>query len=68
MPLAFVSGGEGAGPDLAAGATISRATDSGNFSLLLGATVVMATIVVTINRLLWRRLYVLASTKYKLET
>ena len=50
------------------GAVISGATDSGNFSLLLGATVVMAALVVTINRLLWRRLYVLASTKYKLET
>jgi len=50
------------------GAVISRATDSSNFSLLLGATVMMAALVVTINRLLWRRLYVLASTKYKLET
>jgi len=50
------------------GAVISRATDSSNFSLLLGATVTMAALVVTINRLLWRRLYVLASTKYKLES
>jgi NitT/TauT family transport system permease protein len=49
------------------GALISRATDSGNFALLLGATVVMAMLVVTVNRLLWRRLYVLASTRYKLE-
>ena len=50
------------------GAVISAATDSGNFRVLLGATVVMAAMVVTINRLLWRRLYALASTKYKLET
>jgi NitT/TauT family transport system permease protein len=50
------------------GAIISNATDRGDFSLLLAATIVMATIVVTINRVLWRRLYVLASTKYKLET
>jgi len=50
------------------GAIISNATDRGDFSVLLAATIVMATIVVTINRLLWRRLYVLASTKYKLET
>jgi len=49
------------------GALISRATDSGNFPVLLGATVVMASLVVTVNRLLWRRLYVLASTRYKLE-
>ena len=50
------------------GAVISQATDSGNFSLLLGATVVMSFVVVTVNRLLWRPLYGLASTKYKLET
>lgn len=32
------------------GATISRATDTGNFNLLLAATCVMAAIVVVINR------------------
>jgi NitT/TauT family transport system permease protein len=46
---------------------ISGATDSGNFRVLLAATIVMAAMVVTINRLLWRRLYALAYTKYKLE-
>jgi len=50
------------------GAVISKATDTGNFAVLLGATVVMAAMVVTINRLLWRRLYVLAATRYKLES
>jgi len=50
------------------GAVISSATDSGKFRVLLGATIVMATMVVTINRFLWRRMYVLASTKFKLET
>ncbi len=50
------------------GALISAASDSGNFPLLLGATVVMATMVVVFNRLVWRRLYALAATKYKLET
>ena len=49
------------------GAVISQATDSGNFRMLLVATLVMAMIVVTINRLLWRRLYALASTRFKLE-
>jgi NitT/TauT family transport system permease protein len=49
------------------GAVISRATDAGNFPVLLGATVMISTMVVIINRLLWRRLYTLASTKYKLE-
>ena len=49
------------------GAVISRATDGGNFPMLLGATVVMAAMVVTINRLLWRRMYRLAATRFKLE-
>ena len=49
------------------GATISHATDKGNFDLLLAATIVMSTIVVTINRLVWRRLYRLAETRFKLE-
>jgi NitT/TauT family transport system permease protein len=49
------------------GAIISYATDSGNFRLLLAATVVMAVRVVTINRLVWRPLYALASTRFKLE-
>src|ERR1039457_4584668 len=49
------------------GAVISRATDAGNFAVLLGATVVMAATVVTVNRLFWRKMYGLASTRYKLE-
>ncbi|HUA14892.1 MAG TPA: ABC transporter permease subunit [Verrucomicrobiae bacterium] len=50
------------------GATISQATDAGNFDLLLAATIMMAATVVTINRLLWRRLYGLAETRFRLET
>jgi NitT/TauT family transport system permease protein len=50
------------------GSAISSASDAGRFDLLLAATLVMATIVVLINRLLWRRLYRLASTRFKLET
>ncbi|HYL63127.1 MAG TPA: ABC transporter permease subunit [Candidatus Methylomirabilis sp.] len=49
------------------GSTISRASDAGRFDVLLASTLVMATIVVLINRLLWRRLYRLASTRFKLE-
>ena len=49
------------------GAVISRATDAGNFPVLLGATIMISAMVVTTNRLLWRRLYRLASTKFKLE-
>ena len=50
------------------GATISQATDSGDFHLLLIATMMMAATVVTINRLVWRRLYALAETRFRLET
>jgi NitT/TauT family transport system permease protein len=49
------------------GAVISQATDSGNFRVLLAATICMAAIVVTVNRLVWRRLYGLAATKFKME-
>jgi len=49
------------------GAIISQATDAGNFRLLLTATVVMVVTVVIINRLVWRRLYALAATKFRLE-
>ncbi|HKR82960.1 MAG TPA: hypothetical protein VJS37_02230, partial [Terriglobales bacterium] len=52
---------------LGLGAVISRATDSGNFPLLLLATIVMSLMVVTINRLVWRPLYRLAETRFKLE-
>jgi NitT/TauT family transport system permease protein len=49
------------------GAQISSATDSGNFDLLLLSTIVMATLVVAVNRSVWRPLYRLAQTRYKLE-
>jgi NitT/TauT family transport system permease protein len=50
------------------GASIAQASDAGNFDLLLAATMMMAATVVTINRLVWRRLYALAETRYRLET
>ncbi len=49
------------------GALNSRATDAGNFALLLASTIVMATVVVTINRLVWRRLYRLAASRYTMD-
>jgi NitT/TauT family transport system permease protein len=49
------------------GATIQQATDSGDFHLLLVATMMMAATVVTINRLVWRKLYGLAETRFRLE-
>jgi NitT/TauT family transport system permease protein len=50
------------------GAVISQASDASNSKLLLAATVIMAATVVTMNRLVWRRLYALAETRYRLET
>jgi hypothetical protein len=41
---------------------------SNNAAVPLGATVVVAALVVTVNRLLRRRMYGLASTRFKLET
>ena len=49
------------------GSAISSASDAGRFDLLLASTLIMATVVVLINRLIWRRLYRLASTRFKLE-
>jgi NitT/TauT family transport system permease protein len=49
------------------GSTISRASDSGRFDVLLASTLIIATVVVLINRLVWRRLYRLASSRFKLE-
>jgi NitT/TauT family transport system permease protein len=50
------------------GATIQQATDTGNFDLLLAATIMMAATVVMVNRLVWRRLFRLAETRYRLES
>ena len=52
---------------LGLGAEISSATDHGQFAIILVATILVAVLVVTMNRLVWRRLYRLAETRYKLE-
>ena len=49
------------------GAQISAASTRGDFPTLLLATIIMALMVVTINRLVWRPLYHLAETKYRLD-
>ena len=49
------------------GAQIDAATDTGRFPILLLATIMISLMVVTMNRLVWRRLYRLAETRYKLE-
>ncbi|HZT30609.1 MAG TPA: ABC transporter permease subunit [Bryobacteraceae bacterium] len=53
---------------LGLGAQISHATDSGNLDLLLLSTIVMAAMVVSVNRLVWRPLYRLSETRFRLES
>ncbi len=50
------------------GAVVSGAADTGNYPVLLVSTMLMALIVLTINRLVWRPLYTVASTRFKLES
>ena len=50
------------------GEQISAATDAGRFGGLLLGTILMALMVVTINRLVWRPMFRLAETKYRLTT
>ncbi len=49
------------------GSLVSESTVTGNFGLLLLSTAVMAIIVVSINRIFWKRLFTLAQEKYRLE-
>jgi NitT/TauT family transport system permease protein len=53
---------------LGLGAQISLANDSGNGRLLLLSTVVMAALVVAVNRLLWKPLFRLAEGRYRLDS
>ena len=52
---------------LGLGEQISAATASGEFPIMLLATILMSLMVVTTNRLVWRRLYRLAETRYRLD-
>ncbi|MBA4250593.1 MAG: ABC transporter permease [Chlorobiaceae bacterium] len=49
------------------GSMIAQATDDGNYTLLLAATLSMILTVVLINRFFWRRLYKLAEEKYHFD-
>jgi NitT/TauT family transport system permease protein len=48
------------------GATISEAAASGRFGLLAAAVAIMALVVVTFNRLVWRRLHALGEERFSL--
>lgn len=49
------------------GSLIAQATASGDYPLLLAATLSMVLTVVLINRLFWRPLYQIAEDKYRME-
>jgi NitT/TauT family transport system permease protein len=63
----YVKFGGQAHSTIGVGALIAEATASGNYALLLGATLTLIVTVVAINRLFWRRLYAVAETKYRME-
>jgi len=52
---------------LGVGALIAGATERGDLVLLFAATLALIVVVVAINRLLWRRLFVRVSEQYRLE-
>jgi NitT/TauT family transport system permease protein len=52
---------------LGIGALIAQATATGDYPLLLAATLSMILAVVLINRLLWRQLYHIAEEQYRME-
>jgi NitT/TauT family transport system permease protein len=49
------------------GAEITAATAAGDYALLLAATLTMIALVVTINRLVWRRLYRIAEVRFRMD-
>jgi NitT/TauT family transport system permease protein len=48
------------------GASIAAAAAAANYPVLTAATLLMAIVVVFINRMLWKRLYALAERRYTL--
>lgn len=49
------------------GAEITEATASGDYALLLAATLTMIVLVVAINRIVWRRLFHNAESRYRMD-
>jgi NitT/TauT family transport system permease protein len=49
------------------GSLITTSTDSANFGMLAAGVIAMATTVVLINKLFWRRLYDIAENRYSLN-
>jgi NitT/TauT family transport system permease protein len=52
---------------LGLGEQITAATANGQFPIILLGTILISMVVVTTNRLVWRPLYRLAETRYRLD-
>ena len=63
----YVSFGHHTYSTVGLGALIAQAVNANNYSLLLAATLTMAAVVVTINRLVWRPLYRMAEQRFHLD-
>lgn len=63
----YVEFGGHAHSTLGLGSLIAQATASGNYPLLLAATLTMILTVVLINRTVWHRLYSLAERRFRME-
>ncbi|MCX7991157.1 MAG: ABC transporter permease subunit [Proteobacteria bacterium] len=49
------------------GSLISESSALGNYPILLASTILMSIIVVSLNRLVWKRLFTLAEEKFRLD-
>jgi NitT/TauT family transport system permease protein len=49
------------------GALITSSTAEANYALLMAATLTMIMLVISINRLVWRRLYHVAETRFRMD-
>lgn len=49
------------------GAVITESTATGDYALLLASTLTMIVMVVAINRFIWRRLYRVAESRYRMD-
>ncbi len=52
---------------LGLGSLISESSANGNYSILLASTLLMALIVLTLNRLVWKKLFSIAEEKFRIE-
>jgi NitT/TauT family transport system permease protein len=63
----YVTYGEEPMETFGLGSLITMATEKNNLPLLMASALVMAVLVVVFNRLVWKRLYLLAEQKYSLS-